>query len=244
MFKPFKRKIMKSAGMQSVIAWLAFTYIRFVYYTTRWQVVGRGAVEKFWDEKRPMIVCFWHNRLLLMTPCWRRGVPAKMLISHHRDGKLISATIGHFGVGTVSGSTSRGASGALREMIDAIEAGYSIGFTPDGPRGPRYRAAGGAVYLAKVTGLPLVCVSVATSRRKILNSWDRFLVCLPFSRGVYVWGAPMIVPSSADDAELEAARQKLESELIAITDQSDILVGQRPIPWQNAIEGVTSKKHE
>jgi lysophospholipid acyltransferase (LPLAT)-like uncharacterized protein len=230
MWKLLKRELVKSAAVQYLTALIAYLYIEFVYFTTRWQTYGCDAVEPYWDAGKPMIVCFWHNRLLVMPRCWRRGVKAKMLISHHRDGKLISAVIAHFGVGTVSGSTSRGSAAALREMMDAIDAGYSIGFTPDGPRGPRYQAAIGAIYLAKVTGLPIVGVSVATSRRKVLRSWDRFLICFPFSRGAFVWGKPMSVPADAGDATMEQLRQKLQSEMIEITNRSDFLVGQQPIP--------------
>lgn len=228
--KKFKRKILKSGPVQSVIAFIAFLYAESVYWTSRWQHHNRDLPEKFWDSGKPMIVCFWHNRILVMSRCWRKGVKAKMLISHHGDGKLISKMIGHYNVGTVSGSTSRGSAAALREMIDAAAQGYSIGITPDGPRGPRYQAAIGAIYLAKTTGLPVIAVSVSTSRRKMLRSWDRFLIALPFSKGAFVWGSPFYVPNDADDAALESLRQHLEQDMIDVTSQSDLLTGHSPIP--------------
>ena len=230
MIKQYRRKILQSLWMQSVIAWIAYVYMELVYYTSRWQHINRAVPESFWEAGKPMIVCFWHNRLLSMCRCWRRGVKAAILISHHRDGRMISKIIGNYDVGTVMGSTSRGSAGALREMNEKIAQGYSIGITPDGPRGPRYQAAVGAVYMAKITGLPVVGVSVATTRRRLLRSWDRFVITLPFSRGVYVWGDPLYVPQDADDAALENFRAKMEKDLIEITNRSDLLCGNQPIP--------------
>ncbi|TAH36036.1 MAG: DUF374 domain-containing protein [Alphaproteobacteria bacterium] len=230
MSKKFRRKLIQSSLVQSLISWVAYLYMELVYYTSRWEHHNRAVPESFWDAGKPMIVCFWHNRLLCMCRCWRKGVKATILISQHRDGRFISQTIHHYGVGTVTGSTSRGSSAALREMVEKIEQSYCVGITPDGPRGPRFQAAPGPVYLAKLTGIPIVNVSVATSKRKVLQSWDRFLVCLPFSRGAYVWGNPIHVPQDCSDADLELYRQKLEQDLIDVSNRSDQLCGQTPIP--------------
>ncbi len=232
MFKSLRRKLIKNKLTERVIAYLAYLYMELVYFTGRWQHVNRQAAEKFWDAGQPMIVCFWHNRLLSMCRCWRMGTKAEILISRHRDGKLISSVIGHYGIGTVVGSTSHGSAAAMREMLDKVAAGVCIGITPDGPRGPRYCAAPGAVYLAKMTGLPIVNISVATTRRRVLKTWDRFIVTLPFSRGVYIWGDPIYVPPDADETELEKFRVKFEQDLRDVTDRSDIMCGHAPIALQ------------
>lgn len=223
------RRIVQSRFTQNFLAWAAFLYMELVYRTSRWQTHNAAIPESYWNQGKPAIVCFWHNRMLVMCRCWRDRVKAAMLISHHRDGRFISMAIAHYGIETVSGSTSRGSAAALREMIDKIGQGYSIGITPDGPRGPRFQAAQGAVYLAKITGLPLIPVSVATSRRKILRSWDRFLVCLPFSRGVFVWGNPIHVPPDSTEESMESYRLMLQQDLIDISGQSDLLCGQQPV---------------
>jgi lysophospholipid acyltransferase (LPLAT)-like uncharacterized protein len=47
------------------------------------------------------------------------------------------------------------------------------------------------------------------------------MVPYPFSRGVYWWGTPIWVSREAGDAELESARQELETALNQLTMQAD-----------------------
>jgi len=54
-----------------------------------------------------------------------------------------------------------------------------------------------------------------------LNSWDRFLIPRPFARGLFVYGAPILVPREADEARLEAARLEVESSLNEVTERAD-----------------------
>ena len=61
-----------------------------------------------------------------------------------------------------------------------------------------------------------------SSHRRVLGSWDRFILALPFSRGVYVWGAPIAV--SRREAG-DATQQRLEERLNAVTAEADRLVG-------------------
>ncbi len=75
--------------------------------------------------------------------------------------------------------------------------------------------------MARLARVPILTASYSASRRRVLQSWDRFIVPLPFARGVFVWGEPVTVPADADDAALEAARQALEDRLNAITGEAD-----------------------
>ena len=54
-----------------------------------------------------------------------------------------------------------------------------------------------------------------------MNSWDRFLVPRPFSRGLFVYGEPILVPREADEARLEAARREVERRLNEVTERAD-----------------------
>ena len=176
-----------------------------------------------------MIGCFWHNRMLLMPFIWPTGRPVSMLISRHGDGLLISAIIRRFGVDTIAGSSSRGGTDALRAMLATLRAGVTIAVTPDGPRGPRMRATAGVVHAARLARAPLIPVSLATSRRKVLRSWDRFLLAWPFGNGVFVWGKPIEVSPDAGETEIEAVRLALEAELNRVSAEADRLVGQTPV---------------
>jgi lysophospholipid acyltransferase (LPLAT)-like uncharacterized protein len=152
-----------------------------------------------------------------------------MLISRHPDGQLIARTVAHFGIRTVAGSSSRGGGAALRLMVKALKAGDCVGITPDGPRGPRMRASEGAIHVARLSGAPLVPAAFGARARKVLGSWDRFVVAAPFAGGAFVWGEPIEVARDADDAAIERARRTLEDSLNAVTAEADRLCGQEPV---------------
>lgn len=220
------RDLLRSGWVRRCACFLAAWYIRLVRATSRWTVVNGAAAEAAWDAGQPFILAFWHGRLLMMPHAWRRGVAMNMLISTHRDGELIAGTIRHFGLAAVRGSSRRDGATALRGMLKALKSGACVGITPDGPRGPRMRASEGVVGVAKLSGAPILPAAVATSRRRLLGSWDRFALALPFSRGAVVWGAPIHVARHEDAA---AAALRIETALNAVTDEADRLVGQTPV---------------
>lgn len=224
------KKITKSSRFQSCICWVGAQYIRFVYKTSRWNVHNAHIPEDFWQNGKPFILAFWHGRLLLMPYSWPRNQPIHMLISAHRDGQLIAKTVGHFGIQTIEGSTSKGGATALRSMLKSLKAGQCVGITPDGPRGPRMHASAGIVTTAKMAGVPIIPCAFGTSKRKHARSWDRFLIAKPFSRGVFVWGEPIMVPKSAKADEMIHYQNKVADALNTITDQCDILTQHPPIP--------------
>ncbi|HXP96478.1 MAG TPA: lysophospholipid acyltransferase family protein [Telmatospirillum sp.] len=221
------KTLTRSEGIRRLLCWLAAQYIRLVYVTGRWQVVGGAVPQAFWDEGRPFILAFWHGRILMMPYCWRRRQPIKMLISQHRDGQIIARTVSHFGIETIVGSSSKGGLAALRGMLQSLKGGTCVGITPDGPRGPRMRASDGIAQVAKLSGQPVIPCSFSTKRRRILGSWDRFAVALPFSKGIFVWGTPINVPNDANG--LREARMAIEASLNAITEQADRAMGHRPV---------------
>ena len=214
--------------MRRVLCALGALYIRFVRATSRWQFVGGDIPRRYWDADQPFILAFWHGRILMMPHCWNPAKPINMLISQHRDGRLIADTVAHFGINTLSGSSSKGGAQALRTMVKSLKAGECVGITPDGPRGPRMRASDGIVAVARLSGVPVIPATFGANCGRNLNSWDRFLVAWPFGRGVIVWGAPIEVPRDADADALEAARLQIENGLNAITDQADQLTQRAP----------------
>jgi len=234
------KRIGKSEGLRGLLCWLGSLYIRLAYATGRWQVVGGETANRLWDQGQPFILAFWHGRILMMPKVWRGTVPIHMLISQHRDGQLIARTVSHFGIDTVAGSSTRGGTAALRSMLKFLKSGECVGITPDGPKGPRMRASGGIVNVARMAGVPILPATFATSRRRLLGSWDRFAVALPFSRGVFVWGDAITVPKTATAEELDALRLAVEAGLNAITVEADRRVGQgtpEPADWPDEGRG-------
>ena len=176
-----------------------------------------------------MIFAFWHNRLMMMVALGTFGRRVVLLQSQHRDGRLASNAIQRFGITTIWGSTAKGGTGALRALIRAGKAGDWIALTPDGPRGPRMRCQPGIVMLAQRTGAPVVPITWSTSRRKLLGTWDRMIIALPFGDGVLSWGDPIEVPRDLDSDGVESYRQRIEAAITALSDEADAAVGVAPI---------------
>jgi lysophospholipid acyltransferase (LPLAT)-like uncharacterized protein len=219
------RRFLRSEPVRQIACWVTHCYIRFVYLTNRWSVEGGEWPRRLTREGRTFIVAFWHGRLLMMPPAWHQLTSFHMLISAHRDGRIIAGAMTYFGIDTIAGSTSRGGSSALRAMLKQLKEGGCVGITPDGPRGPAMTVSVGTVNIARLARVPIVPLTYATSRRRLLATWDRFHLALPFGRGVYLWGEPIEITGRLDDAGLERARSLVETRMVAMLSDADRRVG-------------------
>ncbi len=230
MSRSLKSRLLDNEVARKGASSIAAAYMWFVHRTTRWETRNGDIPQAFWDKGAPFVLALWHGRLLMATFAWDHRQSFCMLISRHRDGELISRTVSRFGIGTVRGSSKAGqGAAALREMIKLVRSGTSVGITPDGPRGPRMRASEGVVAAARLTGVPIIPLGVSVARRKLLNSWDRFLLPMPLSRGVFVWGDPIVIDRNADDATCRTAQLQIETALNAVTNTADRLMGHPPV---------------
>lgn len=167
--------------------------------------------------KGPIIMCFWHNRILGITLAHQRKYLFKerkgvvVLTSASKDGGILAAVAGGFRMGAIRGSSSRRGTTALLELVREIEQGKDIAITPDGPRGPRYKLGPGAVLLAQKTGAPLVPMHAIFSRFIQMKTWDGFIIPLPFSTISATLGTPIPVPPVLTDEEFENMRQRVET---------------------------------
>ena len=129
------------------------------------------------------------------------------------DGEYIARFIQRFGYGAIRGSSSRGGSRALVEMIKAMRAGLPMAFTIDGPRGPKYEAKLGPIILAKKTGNPLLPFIVEPKSFWQVGSWDKMHVPIPFTRALLIIGEPIYVAADATADEVSAKLAELQSSL-------------------------------
>ncbi len=163
------------------------------------------------------ILAIWHSQLLFFVYYYRdQAIPVMM--SRSADGEILARLANSLGFFPVRGSSSRGGMAAFREVVRLLKEGRGTGFAPDGPRGPRCLVQPGIIELARASGRPILPASFAARRRVVLNSWDRFVVPLPFSRAVVIYGEPLEVRPDDDG---EAARLALEEQLIAINRRAE-----------------------
>lgn len=143
--------------------------IKLVGWTLRLQTRHAHRVHAYWGMDRNVIVAFWHGRQLMM-PLAYGGRRLYVLISEHHDGELIARILKWFGFGAVRGSTTHGGARALRQLARVGRAGADLAVTPDGPRGPRCVAQPGVVQLARLTGLPILPLTFAASKKNFLEA--------------------------------------------------------------------------
>ncbi|MDT7952300.1 MAG: lysophospholipid acyltransferase family protein [Acetobacteraceae bacterium] len=209
-------------------------YLRFALRTTRWTLHGRDTLGSHLLGG-PAIFAFWHERLPLMPALWtlalqeRRGATRgrmHVLVSRHQDGRLIGAIMQAFGVDIVYGSSSRrhkpkGGVAGLRALAGVLLQGDQIVITPDGPRGPARKAAAGVAQLAALTQAPIFPCAAQTRRRRVLATWDRMVLPLPFGRGVLVCAPPILVPRD----EWTQSLPQIEVAMTRAAEQADALCG-------------------
>ena len=207
----------------AAIAGIGYPLISALGHTLRWRVEGLHHYDAILASGRRPVMAFWHGRILPATFYFRRrGIV--VITSENFDGEWIARIIERFGFGTARGSTTRGGSAALRQMVRDMRAGRAAGFTVDGPRGPARIAQPGAVWLAKATGNPLLPFHLEASSCWSVRSWDRTQIPKPFSTVALVVGEPIPVPRDASEHDLEAMRDRLERTLRALEDRAQRLL--------------------
>ncbi|MFN2578050.1 MAG: lysophospholipid acyltransferase family protein [Pyrinomonadaceae bacterium] len=198
-----------------------FALIKLIGTTIKFEIDGWENWEAAARDNHIPIYTFWHNRVFLSTYFWqRRGIV--VMTSRSFDGEYIARFIQRFGYGAARGSSTRGATGAVVEMVRLMRAGCPTAFTIDGPKGPRYEAKMGSVLLAKKTGFPILPFTIAANRIwEVTQSWDQFQIPKPFARACVFIATPIYVAPDADDKALEAARAVLQSALDKINQRGD-----------------------
>ena len=168
----------------------------------------------------PVIFVFWHEYIpfpIYLRPHCRLA----MLLSQHQDAEILSHMAGFAGLEAVRGSTNRGGTAALRELLERGK-GMNLAITPDGPRGPRRQLAQGAVYLSSRLQVPLVALGVGYDRPwRNRRAWDQFAIPRPFSRCRAVLGPRTQIPANLERDQIEVHRQWVEQHLNDLTHMAE-----------------------
>lgn len=163
------------------------------------------------------VLAFWHNRILILLCFYERYLaPRRMfiMVSTSRDGQWIADIVEQFGMLTSRGSSSKKAVKVSKQILDHLAVpGTHAGLTPDGPRGPKYKAQMGVVMMAKHSGVPIVPLTCRTRDKWEMKSWDAFQIPKFFTSCEFILGEPIPVAKDAGREEMEEARLKLERAL-------------------------------
>lgn len=191
-------------------------FLRILFATVRVRVEGGEALRALRERGQPFILVLWHGHILPLIHV-HRGEGVTILVSEHADGEYIARVLHHMGLRTVRGSSTRGGTKGLRDLLRAARAGGCLAVTPDGPRGPRHVFKAGALVPARIHGLPVIPIGMAASRARVLGSWDGFTIPSPFSTVQVAYGIPITVDRDADDAVLAEHARSLGAEMQRLT---------------------------
>lgn len=195
----------------SLIVWAGYWFIRLLCPTLRVSVSYEEGAQKTLEE-RPLVASFWHECMIPATYLFR-DMGIRVMSSFSYDGEYMGRIIRRFGFVAVKGSSSRNPIRALLGLRRALEEGWTVAFTLDGPRGPRRQVKPGPAGLARSSGKAMTTFHAAVEKAWVLKSWDRMMIPMPFSRVLVRVGKLIPVPTDASDADLERYSSELQATL-------------------------------
>ena len=206
-----------------LIIWLGHGIIRLIGPTLRVAVSHEEGAQTTLDQ-RPLIASFWHSCMIPATYIFR-DMGIRVMSSNSYDGEYMGRIIRKFGFLAVKGSSSRNAVRALLGLRRALDEGWTVAFTLDGPRGPRYKVKPGPVALGRSSGVPLAMFHIAVEKAWMLNTWDRLIIPHPFSRTLIRLGKMIHIPSDATDEDLDRYQAELQASLDRVREFAEANVG-------------------
>ena len=222
-FKDLKRKIDDFLLLNILLPIIIFIY-RLMAYTYDIKEINGAGLSPLQNKPTKYVYAFWHCQIIPNAFIYR-NLKVGIVASQHKDGEIAARAVSAFGFVPVRGSTTRGGDNAIRGFVALMENGQDIAITPDGPRGPRETVIGnGIVYMAKLTGKPIIPFCNASDRAFYLRTWDKMIIPKPFAKVRVMFGEPVSVPPGITDSDYEVYRKKVENELLRINKECEAAV--------------------
>jgi lysophospholipid acyltransferase (LPLAT)-like uncharacterized protein len=201
-----------------VVSFFVYWVLRLMGPTMRLEILGIQNAIQIPNAGEPGIGVFWHRCIFPAAWVWR-GRDIVILNTVNFDGQWTRRVIERLGFGTAQGSSSRGGVGGLTVLADCLAVGRHVGFTIDGPRGPRYVAKPGPVILARRSGKAISVFHIGVEYgHTFQKSWDLFRVPFPFSRTVMFVAPPIRVPEHAGAETMKAKQDEMQRALERVRD--------------------------
>ncbi len=244
------KKILAKETTINILSWVGLLLIKFVYFFTFVKYRGVEKLQNYMKDGKPVILVFWHSRSFLIVKFWKDKIGMKKhpiygIFSTHRDGKLIGKLFGRLGVKNIMSSSKSvaQASHVAMKSMRLLKSGTSIGFTPDGPLGPRMHLVSDSAFLfAKSSGAPIVPVYISSKNSKILNSWDRYMLVKPFNKAVIEVGDFLFIDKKISDEDFKKLKVDFVNKMVDKTIKIDREMGMPLILPQDIDEAKWNQK--
>jgi len=173
-------------------------------------------VDRLADEGKRLVFFCWHNQLALSVGKSGRYKFVSM-ISRSKDGDILTPLVESFGHAVVRASSSKGASAGIIEMLEFMNNGYYAAMAVDGPKGPKYEAKPGILYLAKKADCIIIPVLGDCDRFFRFGSWDNFILPKPFAKIDLHLCAPIIISDSVEKDVIEKELAEVQNKIMELT---------------------------
>ncbi len=212
---------MKKNLYKYLIPGILFIILYLIGKTLRVQIIDRNVENQLEKQGCAIIYTFWHGRMLYFPYLYRFSRKTTILSSPSIDGEVVARTARFFGFSSIRGSSFKKGGSALLKLVRTIKAGKSVTLVGDGSRGPCYKVQKGIISLAYLTGAPILPVAYGAKNKIELNSWDHFILPLPFSRIKVMYGDPVYVGNNKNEKKSQSKIEELEKKLNKITRTVD-----------------------
>ena len=205
---------MKKKFLLFIIPICVFLIIRILRCLCRVEYKVSKEALRLLESNRGFVFAFWHGELLfqpLVFCKYSKHRQVFVLISHHFDGEVISRAMSYFGLDSLRGSSSKGGSRALLEIVRQLKSDNVIAITPDGPRGPYHSVANGIVLASQKSNTKILISKISYDNAWELGSWDRFKIPKPFSRVTFYLKDPILLEDLSINEAKEFIKQHMES---------------------------------
>ena len=213
------KKIIKFKFIQHFLSIIAAIYIYLVKVTSNIEIINLEIPKNYWDNKKPFILAFWHSQLMMISFTWTNEYKINIIASNHSDGRF-GALVGRFFNLNNIPRSSKNSNASLKIIYKIVKINQYIGITPDGPRGPKEKVSAGIIKLASSLEIPIIPCGYWSSRNFQLNSWDRFLITLPFSKCYFVWSDPINIEKKIENNNISKQQLILEERLNQLTQKA------------------------
>ena len=152
-----RKKLLKHFIVQQLLALIAFIYIVFVKITSNIKYENIDSPKKYWQNKKPFILAFWHGQLMTFSYTWKINKKLNILASSHSDGRFGASIARYFKLNNIPISSDSN-NLSLRPIFKILNSNNYIAITPDGPRGPKEKVSEGIIKIAKISRVPIIPV--------------------------------------------------------------------------------------
>lgn len=215
------KKLKKTKIITALANYIFRCYIALIFYTCKFIRLDAPEASKAIENNKQIIFAIWHSRILIFPKLDLPKVTA--VVSSHGDGEFIANLLKVYGHKTTRGSSRKEGITAMRGLLRTLkQEKRCICITPDGPKGPRYKINGSITELATRLKLPIIPLCFSASSAIVLNTWDRFIIPLPFTTIYIEEGEPIYFETANKNDDLLA--EKMFNQMVALDNKAKLKI--------------------